>query len=168
MQILIIILGIAILFFGRKLFWLYIATLGFLVGVELIKIVSPSEPAWVLITGGLAAGLIGSVLAIFFQRVAFGIAGFFAGAYLGALVVHIAGMGGNSIIGFIVGGLIGAIAALLLMNWAIIVFSSFVGAGAIVTQIPLGQSARALIFVALVITGIIVQTRLMSRLKEDQ
>jgi len=168
MQILIIILGIAVLFFGRKLFWLYVATLGFLVGVELIKIVSPHEPTWVLLIGGLAAGIIGSVLAVFFQRVAFALAGFFAGAYLGTLLIHTAGMGGNGIMGFIVGGLIGAIAALLLMNWAIIVFSSFVGAGAIVTQIPLGQSALALSFVALVIAGIIVQTRLMPHSKEDQ
>ena len=168
MQILIIILGIAVLFFGRKLFWLYVATLGFLAGVEFIKMVSPHEPTWVLLIGGLAIGIIGSVLALFFQRVAFGLAGFFAGAYLGILVVHTAGVGGNGIIGFIVGGLCGAIAALLLMNWALIVFTSFVGAGAIVTQIPLGQSTLAIIFVVLVVTGIIVQTRLMPQAKEDQ
>jgi hypothetical protein len=168
MQIIIIILGIAVLLFGRKLFWLYVAALGFLVGVELISIVSPSEPAWVLIIGGLAAGLIGSVLAIFFQRVAFGLAGFFAGAYLGPLIVHTTGMGVQSIIAFVVGGLVGAIAALLLMNWAIIVFSSFVGAAAIVTQLPLGQRALGLVFIALVIIGIIVQTRLMPHAKEAQ
>jgi uncharacterized membrane protein YccC len=168
MQILIIILGIAILFFGRKLFWLYVAAVGFLVGAELIKIVSPSEPQWVLITGGLAAGLIGSVLALFFQRVAFGLAGFFAGAYLGVLVVQTTGLGGgNSIIGFAVGGLGGTVAALLLMNWAIIIFSSLVGAGAILTQLPLGPRALALVFVALVIIGIMVQTRFMPRLKEN-
>jgi uncharacterized membrane protein YccC len=168
MHILIIIFGIAVLLFGRKLFWLYVAILGFLVGVELIRIVSPSEPTWVLITGGLAAGLIGSVLALFFQRVAFGLAGFFAGAYLATSFFHTAGMGGNSIIVFVVGGLGGAIAVLLLINWALIVFSSFVGAAAIVTQLPLGQHAQALVFVALVIIGIIVQTRFLSPAKEHQ
>ena len=169
MQILIIILGCTMLVFGRRLFWLYAATLGFLVGVELIKLLPPDQPEWALLVGGLAVGMLGAVLAIFFMRVAFAIAGFFAGAYLGLMVVQTVLVGGNSIIGFAVGGLLGAIAALVLMNWTIIVFSSFVGAAAIATQLPLGQTARALIFVVLVIIGFVVQARLLSRSesKED-
>jgi hypothetical protein len=168
MQILIIILGCIILCFGRRLFWLYAATLGFLVGLELIKLLLPDQPAWALLVGGLAVGMLGAVLAVFFQRVAFAIAGFFAGAYLGLMVVHTAVMGGNSIIGFAVGGLIGAVVALVLMNWAIIVFSSFVGAGAIVTQLPSGQKVSAIVFVILVVIGITVQARLMKRSRESE
>ena len=169
MQILIILLGLSVLVFGRKLFWLYAATIGFLFGIEIIKTLLPNQPPGALVIGGLAVGMLGAVLAVFFQRVTFAIAGFFAGAYLGLMVVHTVLMGGNSIIGFAVGGLIGAVVALLLMNWAIIVFSSFVGAGAIVTQLPLDQKVSAIVFVVLVIIGIVVQARLLSRSesKED-
>jgi membrane protein implicated in regulation of membrane protease activity len=54
------------------------------------------------------------------------------------------------------------------MNWAIIVFSSFVGAGAIVTQLPLGQKISAIVFVVLVIIGITVQARLMKRSRKSE
>jgi hypothetical protein len=166
MQIIIIILGCTILLFGRRLFWLYAAVIGFLFGIEIIKELLPDLPPAMAVVGGLAVGILGAVLAVFFMRITFAIAGFFAGAYLGLVVVHTILMGGNGIIAFVVGGLIGAIAALLLMNLAIIMFSSFVGAGAIVTQIPLEQKVRGLIFIALVIIGIIVQTRLMKQSKE--
>jgi hypothetical protein len=168
MQILIIILGFAILIFGRRLFWLYAATIGFLFGIEIIKELLPNQPPGALILGGLAVGILGAVLAVFFLRIAFAIAGFFAGAYLGLVVVHTVLMEGNSIIGFVVGGLIGAIVALLLMNWTIIVFSSVVGATAITTQLPLEQTVRAIVFAVLVIIGIVIQARLMKRPREKE
>ena len=51
-------------------------------------------------------------------------------------------------------------------DWAIIVISSLVGAGAIVEALALGQSIRIIVFLALVAAGILVQARLLPQGKE--
>jgi hypothetical protein len=51
------------------------------------------------------------------------------------------------------------------MDWAIIVISSLVGAGAIVEALPLEQGVRIIVFMALVAAGILVQERLLPRSK---
>jgi hypothetical protein len=61
------------------------------------------------------------------------------------------------------GGLIGAVFSGLLMNWAIILLSSLVGAAAISNQLELDQTFRAIVFVALVIIGTYTQARSMDQ-----
>ena len=64
-----------LLFLGRKLFWLFVAAVGFVVGMEAATTLYPHQPDWSLIVG-LILGLIGAVAAIFVQKAAIGIAGF--------------------------------------------------------------------------------------------
>jgi hypothetical protein len=163
MNILIIALGLIVLVVGRRLFWLSVAIVGFLVGMEFTNVLLANQPVWVMIAGGLAAGLLGAVLALFAQRLAFSLAGFLAGAYLCLIVALALGAGGVSLLIAAVGGIIGAIAAAVLLDWAIIVLSCLVGAGAIVAQLALGRLVDAIVFIALVIMGIAVQTRFMPR-----
>jgi hypothetical protein len=161
MKFLMIVLGLVMLVFGRKLFWLFVAIVGFLVGMEFTKLLLVDQPIWVQLLGGLVAGLLGALLAVFAQRVAFILAGFFAGAYFGLLLAHPLGVAGASLILAVAGGVIGAIVAALLMDWAIIVLSCLVGAGAIVSQLRLRDTNTAIIFFVLVIIGIFVQAKLM-------
>ncbi len=161
MKFLIIVLGLIMLIFGRKLFWLFVAIVGFLVGMEFIDLILINQSIWIKLLGGLGAGLLGALLAIFVQRVAFILAGFFAGAYFGLLLVHPLGIAGASLILALVGGVIGAIVAALLMDWAIIVLSCLVGAGAIVSRLGLRDLNTAIVFLVLVIVGILVQAKLM-------
>jgi MFS family permease len=167
MKFFMIILGLVVLVFGRKLFWLSVALVGFLVGMEFTGLLLVDQPTWVLLVGGLVAGLIGAVLAIFFQRVAFILAGFFAGAYLTQILEQTVKLGSMSILFAIIGGVIGAIVAAVLMDWAIIVLSCLVGASVIVTHLVLRPAKGAIVFVVLVIIGILVQTGLMERNRED-
>jgi hypothetical protein len=51
----------------------------------------------------------------------------------------------------------------LLMDWAIIVLSCLVGAGAIVAQLPTSPTVSAIVFAALVIIGMVIQAQLMER-----
>lgn len=166
MNILIIALGLIVLVVGRRLFWLSVAIVGFLVGMEFTNVLLANQPVWLLLAGGLAAGLLGALLAIFAQRLAFSLAGFLAGAYLCLIVALALGAGGVSLLFAAVGGVIGAIAAAVLLDWAIIVLSSLVGAGAIVAQLAVGRMIGAIVFIALVIVGISVQVRLMARSRE--
>jgi len=166
MHFLKIALGLIVLILGRKIFWLSVAIVGFLVGMELTDMLLADQPTWVLLLGGLAAGLLGALLAVFAQRVAFGLAGFFAGAYLTLIVAQSLGAGGTSMILPIVGGVVGALVAVLLMDWAIIVLSCLVGAGTIVAQLQLSPKGSAIAFAVLVMIGILLQAKLMERSQE--
>ena len=163
MKFLLIILGLIMLVFGRRIFWLFVAVVGFLVGMEFTNLLLVNQPLVVQILGGLAAGLIGALLAIFFQRIAFVLAGFFAGAYLAILLAHPLGLANASLILAGVGGVIGAIVAAMLMDWAIIVLSCLVGAGVIVSRMGLRDVKTALVFLVLVIIGILIQAKLMEQ-----
>ena len=60
---------------------------------------------------------------------------------------------------FVVGGLAGGIVAALLMDRAIIVLSSLVGATAIVTQVAFSPVVALVAFIGLFIVGIAFQSR---------
>ena len=62
---------------------------------------------------------------------------------------------------FLVGGIVGAIFAALIMDWAIVVLSCLVGAALVVGPLGLGDLTSLLVYAGLVTVGIIVQARLM-------
>jgi len=165
MHLLAIMLGLLLLVLGRKLFWLCVAVVGFLVGVEFTGVFLADYPKWVVLLVGLGTGLLGAILAVVAERVAFALAGFYAGAYLALLVAQTLGDGAGGLLWFLVGGGMGAVFAALIMDWALIVLSCLVGAGAIIGAAGLGQTTGALAFVLLAVAGIVVQGKLMARSK---
>src|SRR5881409_4443634 len=104
-------IGIVILLFGRKLFWLCVAAVGFAVGVEIAPhLVNEPSPLLALLIA-LVFGVLGALLALFLQKVAIAVLGFLAGGKLvtaiaAAFFVHYAQY---STIIFVMGGIIGAI-----------------------------------------------------------
>ncbi len=161
-----IILGLVLLVFGRRLFWLFVAIAGFLVGTEFAAVILAHQPQWIMFLVAVGAGLLGALLAVIAQRVAFGIAGFYAGSYLALMVARSFATPNSSMVIFIVGGVIGAVLAVLIMDWAIIGLSCLVGAGAIVRALALGPGTGAIVFLVLVIFGAFVQTRLVPHPKK--
>jgi MFS family permease len=161
-----IILGLILLVFGRKLFWLFVAIAGFLFGIQFGGLLFPDYPQWMRLLVALGAGFLGAVLSVLVQRVAFALAGFYGGAYLTLIVVQSFGAGRVSTPLFVVGGVVGALIATLIMDWAIIVISSLVGAGAVVEGLALGQPIGIIVFLALGTAGILVQARLLPQPKE--
>src|SRR5437879_13729688 len=87
-----VLIGVVILFFGRKLFWLCVAAVGFAVGVEIAPHII-QEPSSILgLIVALALGLLGALLALFLQIVAidvicFLVDGFVAGDMIGDVLV---------------------------------------------------------------------------------
>jgi hypothetical protein len=157
--ILSVLIGAVVLFFGRKLFWLCVAAVGFAAGME----VAPQlihEPSPVLqLTVALFLGFIGAFLALLLQKVAIAVAGFLAGGKLAmALVTAFIAEGARYPgITFIIGGIIGAILLLSVFNWALIVMSAVVGAYLISHTIVLPATGATLLFVGLAAIGVIVQ-----------
>ncbi|HZD41282.1 MAG TPA: DUF4203 domain-containing protein [Terriglobales bacterium] len=157
-----IVVGLILLLFGRKLFWLFVAITGFLFGMAISGAFFPDQPQWILVCIGLGAGLLGALLAVLAERVAFALAGFYAGSYLALVAAQPLSGTGPNLFWFLVGGIVGAVIASLIMDWAIIVLSSLVGAGAILQAIQLGQPASVIVFILLVAAGILVQRKIMT------
>ena len=66
-QILQIIFGIALLFLGRRLFWVFVGSIGFITATDIAVSALSAQPEGVIVLIGLAAGIIGTVLALIFQ-----------------------------------------------------------------------------------------------------
>jgi hypothetical protein len=155
-----VIAGVVLLLAGRKLFWLFVGLVGFFVGFEVARTFMADQPQWLVWLVAAAAGLIGAIVAMLFERVAFALAGFYAGAYLALLVAERFMPGAFSTGAFVVGGVLGAIAAALIMDWAIIVLSSMVGAALVVSSLGLGDLGSLLAYAGLAAIGIVVQAKL--------
>ena len=63
-------IGAVILFFGRKLFWLCVAAVGFAAGVEIAPHLVQEPSPLLALTVALVLGLIGVLLALFLQKIA--------------------------------------------------------------------------------------------------
>jgi hypothetical protein len=154
-----VLIGIAILFFGRKLFWLTVAAVGFAVGMEIAPLLVNEPSSLLALLIALVLGILGALLALFLQKIAIAVLGFFAGGKLAtaiaaAFFVHYAQY---STIIFVIGGIIGAILLLAVFGWALIVVSSFIGAYLIQSAIVLPPTGSTLVFIGLAIVGIFVQ-----------
>jgi Domain of unknown function (DUF4203) len=158
-------IGVVILFFGRKLFWLCVAAVGFAAGVEIAPHLVHEPSPLLSLTVALVLGIIGAVLALLLQKVAIAVLGFLAGGKLagaiaGAFFVHYAQY---STIIFVLGGLIGAILLLVLFDWALIVVSSLIGAHLIQSAVVLPPTGSTIVFIGLAIIGIVVQASSLRR-----
>ena len=151
--ILSILIGAVVLFFGRKLFWLCVAAIGFAAGMEVAPHLMHEPTPLLQLSVALVFGFIGALLAMFLQKIAIAIAGFLAGGKLAmALVAAFFAEGARYPgIAFVVGGIIGAILLLALFDWALIVMSSLVGAYLIGHTIVLPSTGATLLFVGLAI-----------------
>lgn len=136
-----IVVGLIETLFGRKLFWLFVAIGGFLVGWFLVPAIygavndGASLELWTRVLIGVVAGAVLGFLAIRFTKLMVAIAGFFI--FGTATVIAVRYFGGNipsgstnHWIAFVCGGVVGSLIMGLLFNWALIVLTSLFGAGA--------------------------------------
>lgn len=160
-----VLLGIALLVAGRRLFWLFVGALGFITGIQLASLVPQISEGTALLIG-LVLGVVFALLAVTLQRFAVGLAGFLAGGFILTTLAARLGTGSEVFpwVLYIIGGVIGVILVMLLFDWALITLSSIAGAALILNSFSTQAAAGGLIFLVLVIAGIIVQSSLWSRL----
>ena len=82
MNVINILLGIIFLIVGQKIFWLFIACLGFLFGFEFAATFFAGQVYWKTFLISVICGLLGLVSALFLQELAIIVTGFIAGGYL--------------------------------------------------------------------------------------
>jgi hypothetical protein len=161
------VLGAVLLLGGRQFFWLFVGIMGFAAGLQVAPMVAGYQSFAMLWVVGLIGGILGALLALFFQHVAIAIGGFMAGAMAGGYLVQLLGYHPCPPV-ILVGGIIGTVALILLFDWALMVLSSVVGAALIINafgpQLPLAP----LLFMILVVVGVIVQARLPASQKSSR
>jgi hypothetical protein len=159
--------GIALLFFGRRLFWLFVAVIGFMAGWHLALGGWRASPAGGRLLLALVAGLLGLFLALVAQKLAVALAGFFIGAYLvaGLLGWQLSALRPGQLLVLVLCGVVAAAIALLLFDLALILYSAVAGAGLILDSVHLrlGGGVRLLLLVLLAAFGAAVQSSWFQR-----
>ena len=160
-----ILIGVALIFLGRKLFWLMVGGVGFLAGSYLSTLIMPNASEWTALIFALVVGGLGILLAKLVQKVGISIAGFVFGglALSGILSSFLPDLPGW--VFFIIGGILGIILTFAVFEWSLILISSFTGAWIITGALSLESMLNLILFIGLLLVGIVTQFRMKS--KED-
>jgi hypothetical protein len=155
------IVGILLLFLGRKLFWFFVGAVGFFWGVQLAGQFASGQSELILLLIAVALGIVCAMLSVVLQRLAVALAGWFAG---GLLATRLAvGLGWSHQpalwIAFLIGAIAAAIVVSLLFDWALIILSALTGATVIAEALPLETVPRMIVATLLFAMGVLVQAK---------
>ena len=159
--------GIMLLALGSRLFWVFVGCVGFVAGWQLSQQYFGFEPSWMTWAAALLCGLAGTLLALFFQKLAIVVGGFAAGITIGAHLAYMMGVTSTSVIP-ILGGIVGAISLFVLFDWALIVLSSVVGSTLVVQSFSWNPQAETVLYLVLIVFGIWFQAALLPVRKPDK
>ena len=106
-----LVLGGVLLVLGRKLFWLFVAGVGFAVGMFVTPLLLPDAPQGVTLAVAVALAVLGAVLAITVQKIAIGLVGFIAGGLIALWLLRALALDLGTLqwLVFIGGGILGAL-----------------------------------------------------------
>lgn len=168
MSVFSLITGFLLLLAGRRLFWVSVACVGFLVAYQAVLSGGVPGPPWLTWVLPLTIGLIGALVALLWQKVAVVLAGFLIG---GLVVADMLPFLGGTVspflwVSLLAGGIIGALAMLVVFDWALIVLSSLAGAVVLVQTLGMGDAGSNLLFLVLAGLGIGVQSLMFLRTRK--
>jgi hypothetical protein len=155
--------GAALLLAGRRLFWLFVGLVGFFTVYRWFEPYGAAPTVRLVVA--IAAGVVGIVLAIFLQKIAVALAGFFVGGWFVAqlLGLHMAHPNGGDLILFAVAGILAAILAVKLFDVALVLLSSLAGAGLIADALHPAPHPKQILIVVLFVVGLAVQLGFTAR-----
>lgn len=164
-----IVLGILMLVGGRRFFWVFVGAMGFVAGFTYGKEIFGLEYETLLIAASILC-VIGIVIALFLQGLAIGIAGFLAGSYVTFSLLPVFGEFSLEFTWLIVliGGVVGLVLSILIIDWMRIFLSSVTGAAIIVHHISPDSWVKPVIWIVLSVAGIVIQTILFLRKKKKE
>jgi len=159
-----ILIGLILLFAGRRLFWLFVACVGFASGYHYAQQIWAIHSPILVLVLAVAVGAVGAIVAILFQKAAIVLAGFAAGGYTGLILFdQFARLPSQMAwLPYIIGGVIGAIILFLVFDWALIFLSTLTGATLIVQMAALSPGIEIALFFALVVAGMVFQAKILT------
>jgi hypothetical protein len=163
-----LIAGLLLLLMGRRLFWLFVALVGFFVGANYGALLFSNISDGLRLLVAVVAGLIGAGLAIVLQRLAVVVAGGIAGGMLAMRIAPLLGLytDGGIMVAFVAGALLTAVLLAVLFDPALIVISALTGATMVAEAFPMDGALAAILLVILAVVGVLVQARSLRRSRE--
>ncbi|MDX1600848.1 MAG: DUF4203 domain-containing protein [Anaerolineales bacterium] len=151
--------GAALITVGRRLYWFFVAAVGFLVGLRAAGALFEHAPNWMVLALAVLTGLLSAGLAVLLQRFGVALAGLLAGllaanALLGYLDI---GTVSWAWVVYLVAGILGAVLLSVLFDWALIVLSSLVGAAMMVQAVEPTSPWNAILFLTALLLGVFIQ-----------
>ena len=162
-----ILVGLLLLGFGRRLYWLFVAGVGFVAGLQLAPRLLPRDSDVLVVVVALGLALVGALVAVVATKVAIAVAGFVAGGGIAALILGNLGVEASALnVGIcLVAGIVGAVLMLAVFDWTLIALSSLAGASLLVlaassfADVPRALAGFAVIVLAVI--GALFQARVL-------
>ena len=160
-----LLVGAVLLTAGRQFFWLFIGCIGFAAGLQYAPGLWDITSPLLLILLSIVTGIVGALLAVVFQKIALGLAGFAGGGFMAVNLLRYLNLESDTLVwlSYIVGGIIGAILLFMVFEWALIIVSAFTGAMVIIQTVDLNPRITPWLLFALFVFGILIQTFLFLR-----
>jgi hypothetical protein len=157
------VVGLILLVTGRKIFWLFLGGLGFMIGSLYTQQFLGPQSEYIVMAVGILLGVICALCALFLHQIAVGLGGFIAGGYITLYMLNIRGFEHTQYFWLIclAGGILGTALLAFLFDWAVIFLSSIVGASLIIESIPIPPQYKMWVFLGAICLGGAVQARLM-------
>ncbi len=164
-------MGVATLFFGRRLFWVFVALVGFTIGLLIGSQLLTNSEEWVRAVCGIGLGLAFATLAVVVQRAMAVVAGFGVFGIIGFLLLSNLAREVQAewpqIVAFVLFGIVGAGLLAVLFDWGLVGASSIIGAlmvsGPLTAFLKISGAMGVILFAVLAIAGIVVQSRDMAK-----
>ncbi len=160
-----LLVGAVLLTAGRQFFWLFIGCIGFAAGLQYAPGLWDITSPLLLILLSIVTGIVGALIAVVFQKIAIGLAGFAGGGFMAVNLLRYLNLESDTLVwlSYIVGGIIGAILLFMVFEWALIIVSAFAGAMVVIQTVDLNPRMIPWLLIALFVFGIVIQTLLFLR-----
>ena len=148
--------GLLLLLAGRKMFWLAVALLAFLLSWKAVSLLAGDS----LLALGvcLAASTLFAWLAVKFIRWSAYLFGVLGGAFAAPLILEALGIQVSWFLAAAIGGTTGLILVMLTINWGLILLTAFIGASVIGAGVRESLSLEApptnILFLLLLVLGV--------------
>ncbi len=152
-------IGFSILVMGRQILWIFIAGLGFALGLFLSSQYYNTQFEWEILLISSIVAVVGALLAYTVQRFAAGIAGFATGWLLSIVLLSYFNLNLGQIellIPYIV-GIISGVLLMIFFDWGVIIASSLAGSAIVVSGMSLSQNVELLLLIMFALIGMTIQ-----------
>lgn len=152
-------IGLAVLVMGRQIFWIFIAGLGFALGLLISTQYYNAQFEWQVFLISTIIAVVGAILAYTVQRFAAGLAGFATGWFLTIVVLSYLNLNLGqieSVLPYIV-GIISGFLLIIFFDWGVIIASSLAGSAIIVSGMSLRENVELALIIMFAMVGIVIQ-----------
>ena len=155
-----ILIGVALMTLGRKLFWVFVGGAGFAAGMWLMQTFFPEQPQNMVLIAGAVGAVAGVALTKLVKSIAISVGGFLGGGIIGLGLARMIGPWVPEWLAFIVMGILGVVLLKMAFETALLLISSIAGAMLIARNLPLSEPLRVVAVVVLSVAGILIQRQL--------